>query len=125
MNFSKGRKVNLTAKISEMNRAFASHLKFGMSVLEVSSGEAITYDVVAIALAKVWIAALANLTGLGACRKGLSGQGEDGSEERQLHGGVLNVGSDSLQVFMEDSSLLLNCWQCSCVECMAGCVGFI
>jgi hypothetical protein len=102
--------VNLTAKISEMNRAFASHLKFGVSILEVSSGEAITYDVVAIALAKVWIAALANLTGVGACRKNLSGQSEDGSEERQLHGGVSNVGLDSLQVLMEDSSLLLNCW---------------
>lgn len=88
--------MNLTATISDMNRTLASHLKFGRSVWEVCSGQAITYDVLAIALAKVWIAALANLTGLGACRKGLSGQSQDGSENRQLHNGASEVALDGL-----------------------------
>jgi hypothetical protein len=67
-----------------------------VSVLEVYSKEAITYDVVTIALAKVWIATLANLTGLGTCRKSLSGQSQDGNEKRQLHDEVLDVDLDSL-----------------------------
>lgn len=80
--------MSLTAMTSEMKSTLAFHLGLGVLAMKACSGGEITYDVVAIALAKVWITALANLTRLGACRKSLSGQSEDGSEERQLHGGV-------------------------------------
>jgi hypothetical protein len=81
---------------SNIKRSLASQLKFGVSVLELCSGEEIAYDTVAIALAKVWIAALANLIAFGACCKGLSGQSQDGSEKRQLHDEAFVVDLDSL-----------------------------
>lgn len=110
MNCSEGQGVNLTAMTSEMNSTLAFHLSLSVSAMKACGGEEIAYDMVAIALAKVWIAALADLTGLGACRKSFSGQSQDGSKERQLHDEVLEVGYDILKVLMEDSSVLMNYW---------------
>lgn len=77
--------MSLTPMTSEMKSTLTSHLELGVSAMKISRREAITYDVVTIALAKLWITALANLAGLGTCSKSLSGQSQDGSEERQLH----------------------------------------